>query len=291
MKKSYFYGGTAIFLWSTIAASTKLMLGSMDSMQILSITMFFAAVFLLLVNLCSGKLKQMRQYRLRDYLYMLLLGVLGLFLYNLFLYIGIDSMRASQAFIINYLWPIMTVVFACLILREPMTIRKAIAIGMSFLGVVIVTSDGGLGSISREQLTGALCCVLAAVSYGLFSVLNKRKGYDNYICMMMCHFSAFGVSTLFNLISGNVIVPQLSQLPGLLWIGVGTSAIAYTAWALALSLGDTAKLSNLAYITPFLSLIWTALLLKEPISLCSVLGLLVIVAGILLQMKDKQPEK
>ena len=289
MKKAYFYGGTAIFLWSTIAASTKLMLGSLDSMQILSITMLFAAVFLLLVNLLNGKLKQMKRYSLRDYLYMLTLGILGLFLYNLFLYIGIDSMRASQAFIINYLWPIMTVIFACVILKEPMTVRKAIAIGMSFLGVVIVTSDGGLGGISRGELTGALCCVLAAVSYGLFSVLNKRKGYDNYICMMVCHFAAFLVSTLFSVCSGNVLIPQLSQLPGLLWIGVGTSAIAYTAWALALSLGDTAKLSNLAYITPFLSLIWTALLLKEPVSLYSVLGLVVIVAGILLQIKEKKP--
>jgi drug/metabolite transporter (DMT)-like permease len=106
--------------------------------------------------------------------------------------------------------------------------------------------------------------------------------------MMVCHFAAFLVSTLFNLSSGNVLVPQLSQLPGLLWIGVGTSAIAYTAWALALSLGDTAKLSNLAYVTPFLSLIWTALLLKEPVSLYSVLGLVVIVVGILLQIKEKK---
>ena len=52
--------------------------------------------------------------------------------------------------------------------------------------------------------------------------------------------------------------------------------------------GDTAKISNLAYITPFLSLIWTALILKESFNIYSILGLIVIVLGIFIQMKDKK---
>jgi len=288
MKKSYIYAGISIFFWSTTAVSTKLMLGSLDSMQLLSCSMLLGGLFLLLFALFTGKLTVIKTYRFWDYLYMAGLGVLGLFLYNLFLFFGIDTMLASQAFIINYLWPIMTVVFACLILREPMTVKKVIAIIMSFLGVVIVTADGGFGSVSGGQLTGALCCVLAAVSYGLFSVLNKRKNYDNLVCMMVCHFSAFVLSALFNLVSGNMPLLSINQLPGLLWIGIGTSAIPYTTWALAISQSDTAKVSTMAYITPFASLVWAALLLKEPITLSSLLGLTVIVAGILLQMKEKK---
>ena len=263
------------------------MLGSLDSMQILSVTMLFAAIFLLLANLVKGNLKWLRVYKAADYLYMAVLGTLGLFLYNVFLYIGIDSMLASQAFIINYLWPIMTVLFACIILKEPMTAKTVIAIVLSFLGVVIVTADGTIGS-GGSSLTGALCCTLAAVSYGLFSVLNKRKGYDSLFSMLIYHIVAFALSALFNLFSGNSFVPQPPQLPGLLWIGVGTSAVAYTFWAMALAKGNTAKISTMAYITPFLSLIWTAVLLGEPIRWTSVLGLIVIVSGILLQMKNKQ---
>lgn len=291
MKRAFLYGGSAIFLWSTIAVSTKVMLSSLDSMQILTVSMLFASVFLFFLNLFKGKLIQMKQYKPTDYLNMSGLGVLGIFLYNLLLYIGIDSMLASQAFIINYLWPIMTVIFACLILKEPMTVKKVIAIAMSFLGVVIVTAEGGLGSMSTDDLIGALCCVLAAVSYGLFSVLNKRKGYDNYICMMVCHFAAFLLSLLFSLLSGNVLIPTLVQFPGLMWIGIGTSAVAYTCWAQALSLGDTAKLSTIAYVTPFLSLIWTALFLQEPISVSSIMGLLVIVAGIFLQIRENKKSR
>lgn len=65
-------------------------------------------------------------------------------------------------------------------------------------------------------------------------------------------------------------------------------ATASTSWLFALACGKTAKVSNLAYITPFLSLVWTALVLKESISVYSVVGLIVIVLGIFIQLKDKE---
>ena len=48
----------------------------------------------------------------------------------------------------------------------------------------------------------------------------------------------------------------------------------------------SAKISNLAYITPFLSLVWTSLLLKERITVYAVTGLVVIILGICIQLKD-----
>jgi drug/metabolite transporter (DMT)-like permease len=59
---------------------------------------------------------------------------------------------------------------------------------------------------------------------------------------------------------------------------------------MALALGSTAKISNLAYITPFLSLVWTFFILGEPIEPMSILGLSIIVAGILIQLKDDKEE-
>lgn len=61
-------------------------------------------------------------------------------------------------------------------------------------------------------------------------------------------------------------------------------ALANLSWAMALSCGNTAKVSNLAYITPFLSLAWTFFILKEPIDPISVVGLCMIVVGITVQL-------
>jgi len=287
MKKEYLYAGISIFLWSTTATVTKLLLGSLSSMQVLGISSLFATVFLLILNICKGNLRYFKSYRPKDFLIMALVGTLGTFLYNWLLIEGIEILNASQAFIINYLWPMMAVIFGCILLKEKFTFSKMLAVILSFLGVVIVTSGGSLQQFGLDSLKGALMCVAAAVSYGLFTVLNKKNHYDSFFSMMVFHFMSFILPLVYLAFSGESCIPSPAEVPGLAWIGIATNAIAFTTWALALKFGDTAKVSNLAYITPFLSLIWTTLILHEPFSFYSLLGLLLIVSGILVQMIRK----
>lgn len=286
MKKPYLYAFGAIAFWSTTATVSKLLLHSFSTIQILAVCSLVAAVFLLGVNLVRGKLALLRSYRPRDLLITAGVGLLGTFFYNMFLVLGIDRLLASQAMIINYLWPMMAVVAGCLLLKERLTPRKAAAVVLSFLGVVLVTTNGELTGLSGSSLTGAALCVLAAVSYGLFVVLNKRLSYDPTVSMMLYYIVSALVAVSCILVTGDA--PRLSgpESLGLLWIGLGDYSIAYVSWALAMKAGQTAKIANLAYITPFLSLVVAHFFLGDPITLWSVGGLLVIVAGIFLQLKD-----
>ena len=75
-----------------------------------------------------------------------------------------------------------------------------------------------------------------------------------------------------------------AQLPGLLWLGVVIDAVTYLLWALALKEAkDTAKIANMAFLTPFLSLVISAVFLKETLRPQAFLALVLIVGGILLQ--------
>ena len=197
-------------------------------------------------------------------------------------------MEASQAFIINYLWPIMAVLSACVILKERMTFKKIIAIILSFVGVIIVTVNGDLLNIGKETLVGAVYCVFAAVSYGLFTVINKKKNYNKYLSMMLYYFSSLIISVIYSVIDKGNISLSFAEGIGMLWNGIFATAIPFTTWALALEKGDTAKVSNLAYITPFLSMVWTCLILKEDLNIYSVAGLIIIVSGIFIQLKEKK---
>lgn len=286
MKKVYFLAGISILCWSTVATITKILLGDLDSIQLLWASSFFAAIFLLAVNIFCGNIKILKKYKLKDYIITMLIGFPGTFLYYMFYYAGADLLPASQAFIINYMWPIMSVVLACIILKEKMTPKKSIAIAVSFLGVGIVTG-GEIMQLNQSTLLGALFCILGAVSYGLFTSLNQKMHYETRISMMLNYFVTFFLTTIINLINGNIFLPNLGQIIGFSWNGMFTMAVANTLWILALEKGNTAKISNLAYITPFLSLIWTFLILKEEISINSIIGLVVIVSGILIQLKDK----
>lgn len=286
MKKTYLYAGISILLWSSLATVSKLLLGTMNSYKVLCISAFFAAVTLLIVNIFTKRLCVLKSYKLKDYITIILIGLPGTFFYYVFLYLGTDRMLASQAFIINYLWPIMSVIFACILLKEKLSARKIIAIAMSFLGVITV-AGGELAKFNVQTLLGMLLCIGAAVSYGLFTALNQKWHYDKFVSLMLSFVSAFVLSLVINIVMGTDMSINLPQGLGLGWNGLSVMAIATVTWALALDSGKTAKVSNLAYITPFLSLVWTALFLKESISPLSVIGLAIIVLGIFVQMKRK----
>ena len=75
-----------------------------------------------------------------------------------------------------------------------------------------------------------------------------------------------------------------TQWFGIIWLGVIIDAVAYLLWALALKgVENTAKIANLAYLTPFLSLVVSAIVLKEQVQMRAIIALIFIVGGILLQ--------
>lgn len=288
MKKQYIYASITIALWSTTATVGKLLLGSLSSMQVLAANCGYAVAFLLLLCTVQGKLKLLKTYRAKDFLVMSGMGLLGIFFYNLFWFIGIRRISASQAMIINYLWPMMAILAACVILKERLTVRKTLAAFMSFVGVIIVTGGGQGMCTGGDALLGILFCVMAAVSYGFFVALNKRLSYDKTISMFVYYLMSFAVSAICIAVSREGLRLDGMQHLGMAWMGILTHAVGYVGWALAMDGGETAKIANLAYITPFLSLVWNFVVLGEPLSFLCVLGLVVIVAGIFVQMKDNK---
>lgn len=287
MKKPYFLAAVAILFWSTSATVSKLLLGALESMQVLYASSLFAGIFLLGWNGITGNLQKLRTYGAKDYVCTILIGLPGTFFYYLLLYTATDLMPASQALTMNYLWPIMSVVFACILLKEKMTVRKVIAIGVSFAGMAIVVGADG-ANLSSATMVGAVCCFFAAVSYGLFTALNQKFGYDKRISMMFFYLTTFVLSSAVLGIRHEIPRINWLQTLGMGYNGICNMGIAATAWAVALDSGKTAKISNLAYITPFLSLVWTAVFLKEQVRFSSVLGLSVIVLGIFIQLKDRE---
>ena len=101
MKKEYLYAGVSIFCWSTVAVITKLLLQDLNQFQLLWASSFFAGLFLLVVNLVTGNLKQLKQWKLKDFAISALCGIPGTFLYYVFYYAGAARMEASHAFIVN----------------------------------------------------------------------------------------------------------------------------------------------------------------------------------------------
>ena len=165
--------------------------------------------------------------------------------------------------------------------------RKLLAVFISFGGVAVVTG-GTLATLNGEMVLGVFFCLMGAVSYGLFTTLSRTKDYDQWVAMMLHFAMTFVLTTLILAGQKELFMPDARQLAGFGWNGVFTMAIPNVMWVLALENGNTAKISNLAYITPVLSLVWARIILKESLSISCVLGLGLILLGILVQLKEKK---
>ncbi len=291
MNKNIFYSLGAVLVWSTLAPIAKMLLNGIPNFEVLAVCAFVAAIFLFFFNIANGSIKKMKEYKLVDYLKMSGLGFIGMFLSNALYYCGLASnMTSQEACILNYLWPIMILIFSCIILHEKLTVMKVIAIVCSFAGIVILSLGAG-STMDSSFIVGAVAVIINAVCYGLFSALNKKADYNQNIAMMIFWLTA-GIFAVIAGVIGNVtgLVPEpwvplgTTEILGLVWLGIAVKALGYLLWAIGLKkASDSAKVANLAYLTPFLSLIMSFFLLGERIKPQALLALVFIVGGILLQ--------
>lgn len=283
MKKNYIYALVTVFIWSTLAAVAKMLLADIPNLETLAVSSIFSFVFLLVFNIINGSIRELKKYSLKDYGIMAGLGFLGLFMYSALYYYGLKQLSSQEACILNYLWPIMLVIFSSIILKEKMTMAKGLAMFCSFSGIIILSTGGG-STATGNVTAGMISCIVAAACYGLFSVLNKKADYNQNIAMMVIWFVTAICAGILGLITEEWKPIEGTQWLGMLWLGVVIDAVAYLLWALALKGdGTTAKIANLAYLTPFLSLVVSAVVLKEQIQMRAVIALIFIVGGILLQ--------
>ena len=215
---------------------------------------------------------------------MTLTGLIGVMIYSITLQIGISRLPAQQAFVINYLWPAMIIIWSRILSKEKITGAKWIAVILSFIGVVINAVNGDISQLLGGNLFGALMCVVAAVCYGFYSAMNKKKGYDSELMLLLTFIASSVICMPIMGITGTLVLPNSFVFIGYLIYGVGLNVLGFLFWLMALKGGNTALVSNMAYLTPILSLVWTHIFLNEEITVWSVLGLAIILTGIVLQI-------
>jgi drug/metabolite transporter (DMT)-like permease len=282
INQGYIYVSLASIFWASTAAVSKLLLAHLDNLQVLFFSTLFASLSLLIISMVQGKFEVFKTYSFKDYAIFTMMGFIGVFLYRFFLQAAFMLMPVQEAFIVNYTWPIMVVIFAWIILKEKMNLKKVIGLLLSFIGVVVVTTKGNF-SVLNFSIGGVLFALAGAVVYGFYSVLGKLQTYEKFTSTTFFYIFSFIFSAISLFLFSSI--PSLSpeQLGGLLWLGIFPNGLAFVFWLLALKYGDTAKISNLIFMTPFLSLIYIYFLLGEKILLSSIIGLTIIVLGILIQ--------
>jgi drug/metabolite transporter (DMT)-like permease len=282
-KIAFLYVSLAVLLWGTTAAVAKLTLARLENIQVLLFVSFFATLGLSAAVLLQRKTSEIKKFKARDYANFALMGLIGVFLYYAFFYAALKFLPAQIASLVNHTWMVWTVVLAVPLLGEKMTPRKIAAVLLGFAGVVVIATKGNFSLLAVDSVAGVGFALAAGLCYGLYSVLGKKTRYDKFASTLFYFFFAFVLTLAVVLLFSRIPSLTPSEFLGVFYMGVFTSGLGFTFWFLALEHGDTALMSNFAFLIPFLSLVFINLLVGEAILASSIVGLVLIIAGIALQ--------
>lgn len=276
----------AILFWSTVATAFKLALLEIHYAQLLFYASLTSFIALIPIFIFSRKHKTNKKIILskKNVLNSAILGSLNPFLYYLILFKAYDLLPAQEAMVLNYAWPIVLVVLSAIILKQKIKPLSYIAILICFFGVFVIASKGNIFGLNFNNPLGTGLAIGSSLIWALFWIFNI-KNTRNEIEKLFFNFF-FG--TLFCFIylfisKTSLIISQKAIIP-IIYIGLFEMSITFTLWLTALKKTDTTdKISKLVFLSPFLSLIFIAIILKENILISTFIGLILIVIGIVLQ--------
>ena len=284
--RAWLYALSAVLLWSTVASIFKLTLRHVDFVHLLLISSWTAFLALFLVLAAQGKVSLLCRLTGRELLYSAGLGALNPYVYYLVLFKAYSLIPAQEALALNYTWPVVLVLLSVPLLGQRIGPGSVVAILVSFSGVVLIATRGDLGTLGVSHPFGASLALGSSLVWALFWIFNLRDRRDPVLKL----FLSFGFGSLFILatvlLGEGIRIPNWPGFLGGIYSGLFEMGLTFLLWLKALELArTTARVSNLVFLSPFLSLVLIRVLVGEAILPSTLAGLVLIVCGILLQQR------
>lgn len=286
--KAYFLALTAVLFWSTVASAFKLSLQYLDYFQLLFFSALVSTLILFFIILSQNKIREIRKATTKDLLKSALMGFLNPFLYYIVLLKAYSLLKAQEAGTLNYVWPVVIVLLSVPLLKQKISLKSLLAVLISFTGAVIIGTNGRIFTLEFSNFEGVALAIGSSVIWSLFWIYNLKDHRDTIIKLFMNFVFGLIYITISCLIFSDISLPNLNSILGSTYIGLFEMGITYIIWLRALQYSTTtAKISNLIFLSPFISLIIIYFTIGEEIMLSTVFGLCLIIGGIIIQKYSK----
>ncbi len=278
--RSLIYAMVAVLLWSTVASAFKLSLRNLSYIHLLFYASLTSLVIFTLLLVKEGKIRAVWK---RENLRSALLGAINPFLYYIVLFKAYSLLPAQEAQALNYTWPVMLSLLSIPFLKQKITLRQISGVLVSFGGVLVVATRGNLLSLSFRDPLGTVLGLGSAVIWASYWILNLRDSRESTVKMFWNFAFGFIYTSILATSAHQLTIPCVKGLLGAVYVGIFEMGITFLVWLKALESAETtAKVANLIYLTPFLSLLLIHLIVGEEILVSTITGLFLIVGGIIM---------
>ena len=242
-------GFAAVLLWSSLAVLTSAT-GDIPPFQLLAMGFGIAGlagVALLLRPGGPGRAALKQPWAAGA------LGVGALFGYHALYFIALKRAPAVEANLINYLWPLLIVVFAAVIGGARVGPGQWLGTLLGLAAAALLVTRGGSLQVDPAHVPGYAAALGAAVIWALYSVLNRRFEAVPSAAMAGSCLAVGALGAMAHLALETTVPPTPLQWLLIIALGLGPTGIAFWLWDIGTKRGDIALLGTLSYAAPMLS--------------------------------------
>ncbi len=273
-----------MFLWGGTFIAGRLLAGAIEPASAAFLRFFIASVAMVVVTRSLEGKFHLPPVRL--WLPLILLGMTGVFAYNVFFFNGLQHISAGRASLIVAGTPLVITVFAALFLRERLTFLKTCGVLVSLAGAIMVISNGHPGSLftggfgrGEQALVG---CVLSWSAYSLIgrSVLRSLPPLT-----AVCYSSIIGTLLLAFPAARAGLFGHLSSITLLSWaslayLGLGGTALGFSLYYIGIKKIGASRAGIFINLVPVFSILLSWFILGETIRPAVLAGGLLVLTGV-----------
>jgi len=277
--KSLLYVLICVLLWALIPVVSKLGQSNLDNHQFLFWSSLISSITFILIILYQKKGKALLKLPKKSWLHAISLGLLGTYLYYILLYFGYANAKGIEVLIIQYCWPIFVILLSIFILKEKINTWKVISVLLGFLGIFVVLTKGNPSTVHLDNLFVDLIVLVAAIIFGLFSVLSKKIDIESISLTCIYFLTALIASFLSMIVFSDFQIPNKQSILPILINGVFVNGLSYIFWIKALKAGKASFIAPFVFLTPVISTILIVVIFNESFHLVYIIGIILVLLG------------
>jgi drug/metabolite transporter (DMT)-like permease len=272
-----FFGFGAVALWSLLAVLTAAT-ATVPPFQLAAMTFALGGT----IGVLSWLVRPKAIVSLRQPPVVWTLGIGGLFGYHALYFAALRLAPPAEAGLINYLWPLLIVLFSALLPGERVKAAHVVGALLGFAGIIVLISGRADLHMRAEHGLGYLCAFAGAFVWSGYSVLSRRFGSVPTDAVAGFCLVTSALSLACHLILEKTVWPATrTEWLALVALGTGPVGAAFYLWDVGVKRGDIRLLGVGSYAAPVLSTSFLVVTGYAEPTLALALACALIVAGAL----------
>ena len=291
---TYFTLVLTMLLWGGTFIAGRLLAESVAPASAAFLRFLIASAAMLIVTRFVEKKLTLPSKKL--WLPLILLGLTGVFAYNVFFFSGLQHISAGRASLIISCTPLVITIFAAIFLRERLTPLKAFGVLLSLTGAVTVISNGHPGSLLTGGFgAGEQALIGCVLSWSAYSLIGRSVLASLSPLSAVCYSSMIGTVLLSVPAAREGLFGRLSTITSLDWaslayLGIFGTAVGFSLYYQGIKKIGASRAGIFINLVPLFSILLSWLILGESIKLTVLAGGILVLTGVSLTNLRKSKE-